>query len=110
MKAVQADRHQGTLPGALSFFQVEPPELVLSAVKRSEVDNRLIVRLYNSSASPVEGTLTSFFPVAQAHLATLAETVQEELPVSEESKLTFTAPPWQAVTLALTIARSVSAQ
>jgi alpha-mannosidase len=47
----------GELPGELSFLQLEPEALVLSAIKRAETGDALIVRFYNPTADPVEATL-----------------------------------------------------
>lgn len=68
----------GPLPAALSIVQIEPPALVLSAVRRSERDT-LIVRCYNITRAPVEGTVTLGVPVAAAYRTTLAGQRQEAL-------------------------------
>jgi alpha-mannosidase len=43
---VQTQTHQGSLPGEHSFVQVQPDNVVLTAVKKSEDDNSLILRFY----------------------------------------------------------------
>jgi alpha-mannosidase len=42
----------GELPGELSFLTLNPPALVLSAVKRSESGDSLILRFYNPTSEP----------------------------------------------------------
>ena len=40
--------HPGTRPGSDSFLQVDPPNIVVSAIKKSEDGNDLIVRCYET--------------------------------------------------------------
>jgi len=95
--AVQADDHDGMLPPIHSFLQLEPPELVLSAVKRAEDGELLVVRFYNISSEPVTGTL-SIPGMVQAWSANLNEQKGEELPIHEGSAA-IEAGPKRIVTL-----------
>lgn len=42
----QIDNHQGALPGAHSFFTVQGDNVVMTAVKKAEKDDSVIVRFY----------------------------------------------------------------
>ncbi len=44
--AMQSQKHEGTLPSQHSFVQVEPANVVLTAIKKSEDDDFLILRFY----------------------------------------------------------------
>jgi len=44
--AMPADRHQGALSPEHSFLQAQPDNVVITAVKKAEDDNSLIVRFY----------------------------------------------------------------
>ena len=44
--AVQTDKHQGPLPPEHSFVQVRPENVVLTAVKKAEDDQTLVLRFY----------------------------------------------------------------
>ncbi|HYL12459.1 MAG TPA: glycoside hydrolase family 38 C-terminal domain-containing protein [Terriglobales bacterium] len=44
--ALQTDKHQGTLPAEHSFVQVEAENVVLTAIKKAEDDDALILRFY----------------------------------------------------------------
>jgi alpha-mannosidase len=44
--AMQTSTNQGSLPGEHSFVQVQPDNVVLTAVKKAEDDNSLILRFY----------------------------------------------------------------
>jgi signal transduction histidine kinase len=67
----------GPLPATLGVIGIEPAELVLSAVRRSERDT-LIVRFYNSARGPVSGTVSCGVPVRAIYRATMAEERQDE--------------------------------
>lgn len=62
----------GALPPSMSVIEVEPPTLIVSAVRRSARDT-LIVRLYNVTREPVTGTVKTSLPVAGIYRTTLAE-------------------------------------
>jgi mannosylglycerate hydrolase len=55
------------------FLQVEPDELVVSAIKGSEDGKALIIRLYNLSKKPVSGKLILHFNVSKAFESNLKE-------------------------------------
>jgi alpha-mannosidase len=44
--AMQAQKHGGTLPSEHSFARVEPDNVVLTAIKKSEDDDSLVLRFY----------------------------------------------------------------
>ena len=78
MEPVQAGRHGGDLPQRLSFLDVRPAGLLLSALKQSEDKQALVLRIYNPTPNGVDGTLTFFQTIQSASLITL-----EELPVRD---------------------------
>jgi mannosylglycerate hydrolase len=63
----------GPLPSELSFVTLEPAALVLSAVKRAEREDALIVRCYNPSAEPVVAKLRVYGGFSTAQLVNLRE-------------------------------------
>lgn len=73
----------GPLPPALSLISVDPPALVLSAVRRSARDT-LIVRFYNITRQTVEGMITCGLPVTEAYRVNLAEERQNQLDVMDD--------------------------
>jgi len=44
--SVPVEKHQGTLPPEYSFVQLQPDNVVLTAVKKAEDDNALVLRFY----------------------------------------------------------------
>jgi alpha-mannosidase len=47
--ALAAGNHSGTLPAKHSFVQIEPRNVILTAAKKAEDDDGLIIRFYESS-------------------------------------------------------------
>jgi mannosylglycerate hydrolase len=67
--------------GEGQFLQVEPEALVVSAIKRSEDGEALILRLYNISRKPVEGKVVLSFEISEAFEANLNEEEGDPLKV-----------------------------
>ena len=81
LQPAQAGPHGGDLPKRHSFLQIEPANLVLSAVKQSESGQGLVVRVFNPTSERIEGKLTFFKPIGTAHSMNLEEKRGESLSV-----------------------------
>ncbi|HEX2999931.1 MAG TPA: glycosyl hydrolase-related protein [Armatimonadota bacterium] len=102
VRCVQATEHPGELPANASLLELRPNNLVLSAVKRAEDEEAVIVRFYNPTAVPAEGDLRLHFPVTAAYRANLNEECGEALPVSDDGRrIHVTARGKEIVTLLL---------
>ena len=77
------EKHEGALPATYSFVQLEPNNVVLTAMKKAEDDDTLVLRFYEWAGK--EGDVTVQVP-ARAHSATetdLMEKVLGELPLKD---------------------------
>jgi mannosylglycerate hydrolase len=102
MLIVQAGRHDGTLPRAHSFLDVEPATIELSAVKKAEDRDTLVVRLFNPTDGGQDTTLTFFRDVAGARLLTLEEQpVDGDAVTVEGRKIRLHVGPKKIVTIEL---------
>lgn len=54
----------GELPARCSFVKPADPRTVVTAIKRAEDDNDLVVRLYNPGSAPITSTLKTWWPMA----------------------------------------------
>jgi alpha-mannosidase len=72
---------RGRLPESYSFLRVEPEELVVSAIKRAEDDEALIVRLYNIADQEARGALGLHIGIAEAVETNLNEEEKEALEI-----------------------------
>ena len=66
-------------PGEKAVIQVEPEELVVTAFKKAEDGDRLVLRFYNISGSRVVGTVRLGFEVERAWRARLDEHPVKEI-------------------------------
>jgi alpha-mannosidase len=63
LRALPTEQHDGGLPATWSFVHVVPDAIAISAIKRAESGEGLIVRLYNPSDQPQETALTFGAPL-----------------------------------------------
>ncbi len=70
--------------GSFSLVEIEPKELVLTAVKLGEDKDWIIMRFYNISGAEVRGKLRFGFPVAEAWITDLNERPLKRLKVTEK--------------------------
>jgi alpha-mannosidase len=91
----------GSLPPERSLLTLEPDTLVLSAIKRSERGDALILRFYNPAPEAVQATVALFRPVRSAQLVNLNEEQQADLPVDEPGRVSLPVRGKQVCTLAL---------
>jgi len=93
---------QGALPPQRSFVSLEPEELVLSALKRSEAGDGLIVRCYNAGNSSLQARARFGFALAGVWQATAGEKAIRQVDLdSTGTGCEFEAGPGQIVTLLL---------
>lgn len=97
----QTEKHPGELPSELSFFRIYPDNLVVSAIKKEEDGDSIILRIYNTTSSPCEGILYSYFPLREARIVELNERFRQNLRVDTQNRVRFKAKEWQIVTLQL---------
>ena len=75
-----------TLPASLSFFTINNPKISLSALKRAESGNSLIIRLVNLSNKNESDEITFYKEIKEAQIVNL----NEESPVKEiKAKIQF---------------------
>jgi alpha-mannosidase len=70
---VVTDQHDGELPSSASFITVEPDALVLSALKRSNAGQGIVVRVYNPTGHDLDAKISPQFAFTQVYMANLLE-------------------------------------
>ncbi len=97
---------QGPLLPTLGFVWLEPEGLILSALKRSESGDRLVLRCYNASVSRATGYFRFGFGLASAWQATAAEQANRSLELDTDGAgCHLDIGPCEIVTLLLDPAR-----
>ena len=73
VRAIVTEQHPGQQPSRAALVEVEPPELVVSAIKRANAGEGLIVRVYNPLDHAVEASLRPGVAAARAFVTNLHE-------------------------------------
>ncbi len=94
------DAHEGTLPSEFSTVSCDAPNVVVTAVKRAEEDDGLIVRFYDAFDCRSKVTLTVPATYKTAQLCDLLERPLTTLPV-ENGAVTIPVSNFEIVTLKL---------
>jgi alpha-mannosidase len=87
------------LPRSAQFVKIEPPNLVLTALKVCEDDDSLVLRFYEAEGFQSQARIRFARSVRQAWRTNLIEEDSQPLPVSSDGALDFPVKPWEIVTL-----------
>jgi mannosylglycerate hydrolase len=101
VRAVEASRGKGSLPLEGSLLAVDNLRVRVTAVKKAEIGDDLIVRLFNPTKQSESATVKFGFQPANVSLAKMDESVVEDLAVVNETA-TVILPPKKIVTLRIT--------
>jgi alpha-mannosidase len=100
LTAMQVPAHSGKLPGSFSFLKAEPDNVVVTAMKKTEDGDGLLVRFYEWAGKSGSVTLTLPPGIASATLANLMEKPEGfALPVSGGRVVTVPVTPFQIQTV-----------
>ena len=103
LKAIQTDGHHGTLPREMSFATIEPEELVVTAVKKAEKEESLILRFYNITDEAVQGKARFYRPIKEAVLTNFnEETLEGKLIKVDGREASLDTGPAKIITLKVT--------
>ncbi|MCL4708547.1 hypothetical protein KJ068_25605 [bacterium] len=91
-------QHAGSLPPTHSFVSIEPKHVVLAALKKAEDDESWIVRVYESTGSAVNASITLPFTATSVSEVDLIEWESKAL-LGSGQKLNITLAPWEVKTL-----------
>ena len=88
-----------SLPRSAQFVSLEPPSLVMTALKVCEDDDSLVLRFYEAEGFESQARIRFLRGIRQAWKTNLIEEEPEPLPVSSDGALDFLVKPWEIVTL-----------
>ncbi|HEU5229369.1 MAG TPA: glycoside hydrolase family 38 C-terminal domain-containing protein [Ktedonobacteraceae bacterium] len=83
---VVAEQHEGPLAPCSTLVEVEPRELVVSAIKRRNHGSGLVVRIYNPLDREIDAIISPGVAFATVHMANLLEEYQEQMETSSALK------------------------
>lgn len=85
LEAAQAGKGKGDLPKQMSFIEIEAKDIVLSALKRCEHRNTLVLRLYNPTLKDIDTNIKFFRPIKEAWLTSMNEERRKKLSVNDHA-------------------------
>jgi len=100
IKTAQSGNSTGSLPLSQSFLSVTPGNLVMSAFKKSESGNALILRLFNPTRKKISGRIEFYLPLKSVRLLNLNEEPLKKL-ATRGSSVRLPVLPGKIVTLGL---------
>jgi len=103
LETAQAGNGGGKLPKQMSFLEVGPAEIELSAIKKCDSRDSLILRLFNPTPKKVVGRITCRRAIEEAWLTNMNEERREQLQAAG-SKVEVPFGHKQIVTIELVLA------
>ena len=102
MKAAQSPRYsKGKLPQKNSFLSISPSTVIMSALKKADNGDGLILRLYNPTSKDIEAKIQcGYKPIKKAQMVNFLEEPKSDLPV-KSGVLALQIPHKKIVTLEL---------
>lgn len=100
LAAMPVESHQGSLPASHSFAGVKQDNVILTAMKKTEDGNALVLRFYEWAGMAGDVQLTVPPGAADATATNLMEQPEGPvLPVTEQNKITVPVGPFQIVSV-----------
>jgi len=90
-------------PVAESYLRLDPSNLVLTAMKKSEDGERIVLRFYEAEGNECRAQIRLSKPVHQAWRSSLIEEDQEVLQPLGNGRLELAVRPWEIVTLKVAV-------
>jgi len=101
--AMQVDKHEGTLPLERSFVQIQPDNVVISAFKKAEGDDALVLRFYEWAGKDTNVVLQLPADTRTATETNLMEHAESNVSANS-SQLTMHTKPYEIKTVKIDFA------
>jgi len=101
VRVAQCTRHAGTMSSTHSFLQVEGKGFVVSALKKAEEDDAVILRGFNPTKETINVTVTLPVNVEHAEKVSLEEVKMEDLKIAGKKQFVFEAKPGEIASVAI---------
>jgi len=100
LKGVMTTQHQGELPEVNSFIEINPDCVILSAIKKAEHNNGLILRLWNISSKKVLSKIKLYKKIKRAELVSMDEiSVRKKIKLSSKNEILVHFEPFKINTV-----------
>ncbi|HNZ36630.1 MAG TPA: glycoside hydrolase family 38 C-terminal domain-containing protein [Candidatus Marinimicrobia bacterium] len=95
----QMDQTNGYLPAKMQFLKVTPDTLFYSALKPTEDEKDVVLRLYNPTRNIIVGEIATYIPIKAARYLTVEEHIIAPLEISDPYRLKVKVFPQKIMTL-----------
>jgi len=92
-----------SLPPSGEFLRLEPGNLIMTALKKSEDDDSVALRFYEAEGQYTRARVRLAQPIQRAWQTNLIEEEPKPIPVNSQGVLEFDINPWEIVTLKLAV-------
>ena len=100
LSALQVQSHAGALPPAHSFVEIKENNVILTALKKAEDSDALLLRVYEWAGKSGNVQVTVPNGATAAHLTNLMEGSEgEPLEITKSSEVTFPVHPYEIVSV-----------
>jgi alpha-mannosidase len=105
VRLVQTSSSEGDLSPICSFLNIEPSELIFSALKKpeNEAGNIFVLRLYNPTGMKIKGVIKTLFEIKNAARISLEEEYLSELKMIDSNSVEISLNRKEIVTMKLEI-------
>jgi alpha-mannosidase len=95
--------NNANLPAEQSFLRLEPSNLILTALKKSEDGSQVVLRFYEAEGYVSDARIRMPRAIRRAWRTSLIEENQESLTPSPDGSLSLKIQPWEIATLKLEV-------
>jgi alpha-mannosidase len=100
LAAVQMESHEGTFPPTHSFVDIKQDNVILTAMKKTEDGNAILLRFYEWAGKAGEVQLTAPSGATEARLTNLMEQPEgTALPIAGTNQITVPVHPYEIVSV-----------
>jgi alpha-mannosidase len=93
----------GSLPHTAEFLKLSPSNLILTAMKKSEEEQDVVIRFYEAEGRQSLAKVVLFKAIKKAWKTNLIEEEPEALPVKSDGSLELKVAAWEIVTIKLAV-------
>ncbi|MDD5765027.1 MAG: glycosyl hydrolase-related protein [Candidatus Marinimicrobia bacterium] len=95
----QTEESFGTLPTKYQFLSIEPSDLVFIALKKSENEEGIVLRLMNPTDAHVHGKIVTYLPLRSVCQVNLKEQVMVNIQIENPNRFDIIVLPQKIVTI-----------
>jgi len=90
-------------PVSQKALLLEPHNLIVTALKKAEDDDSMILRFYEAEGNRFDARIRLACPIQTAHRTNLVEEIESKIPVTSDGSVELAVGPWEIVTVRLKV-------